>query len=876
MRFLRAVGALLVLLLLVLGVPLLLLQIGNPGYLLEVNWADALWRAANPRAVLALLSVVAWLAWGVLTLTVLAEVVAVLSRQRVTMPIPGTGWLRPGIGALVVAALAVPTVASADTSTRPLESTSEASTLSASSPAQAAPAAPPEGPHYVVQPGDELWSVAERELGSGDRWRDIVALNSGLTATSRLAVGTMLTMPAATAAQVQVADAGSPVDVVVESGDTLWGLAEEHLGDGNRWPELHEANKSTVADPDVIDVGWELTIPTAASEPAVPIDTPSETVEDAPEASPVSVEEDEAQADEATPPPTPSYVIPPQAGIPADPDADAGPGSEQDADADEQSDDSADAVAALLGTLGAGLAAAVAGGLIWRRRNQLLSRRVGERLVPLTPEHERNWGAVAHRAEEPRRAAAPESPTELVLGWGADDAAVTHNLEAAGLTVFTGAARSSALGAAITSLTHQSPSSIVLVGSSEWAEVADTAQVQTHRDTAAGLSTLQRITAERRLGIGDSTLDVLRANPDTSSEVEPLIFVFTEPLATPEVAVIADALDVGHTGVSVLGVAGSVQTPAATVIEVTGDTARLGAEVFEPQLLTEPAKHAVLGLLAVTATHPESAPWWNDAPNPIPARARHEDSNMTAALDAPAHPTLLLLGDVELLAAAGETPTRATTQCLEYCAWLLNNPGATPTKMAQHLAVAETTRRSNMSRLRTWLGADDTEARYLPDAYSGRITLDERVTSDWEVFQAMLSGGVRHADTEQLRRALTLVRGEPLGHLAFQWFWAETMRADMVAMVVDAAAELADRCLADKDFQGALWAVERGRLAAPLDDELAVRRIDALSHAGDVAALERDVMTLTRALRADSRDLAPELAQRVQRAISRARRPSRS
>ena len=103
----------------------------------------------------------------------------------------------------------------------------------------------------------------------------------------------------------------------------------------------------------------------------------------------------------------------------------------------------------------------------------------------------------------------------------------------------------------------------------------------------------------------------------------------------------------------------------------------------------------------------------------------------------PVHPTLLLLGEVELLATAGDEPNRATGQCMEYCAWLLANPGATAATMTDDLLVAETTRRSNMSRLRTWLGTADAGVAYLPDAYSGRIRLDPRVSSDWEQFQAL-------------------------------------------------------------------------------------------------------------------------------------------
>lgn len=248
---------------------------------------------------------------------------------------------------------------------------------------------------------------------------------------------------------------------------------------------------------------------------------------------------------------------------------------------------------------------------------------------------------------------------------------------------------------------------------------------------------------------------------------------------------------------------------------------------------------------------------------------------MTDPPDAyPEHPTLLLLGDVELSAPAGEQPSRAPMQCMEYCAWLLQHPGATATAMVHSLLVAETTRRSNMSRLRTWLGTSPDGEPYLPDAYSGRIRLDARVTSDWERFVAMLAGGVNTASDGSLRQALRLVRGEPLGSLAFQWHWAQTLRTDMVSMIVDAACVLADRAIDHGDQVTALWAVGRGRLAAPDDESLGAREIHALALAGRRPELERAVVVLTRSARAEGRDLDPEVARRIQHAIRLAGQPS--
>ncbi len=67
--------------------------------------------------------------------------------------------------------------------------------------------------------------------------------------------------------------------VVVRPGDSLWRLAERHLGDAMRWGEIYELNSGplpgggTLRDPNLIHPGWRLRIPTlersAAASPTV-------------------------------------------------------------------------------------------------------------------------------------------------------------------------------------------------------------------------------------------------------------------------------------------------------------------------------------------------------------------------------------------------------------------------------------------------------------------------------------------------------------------------------------------------------------------------------------------------------------------------------
>ena len=47
----------------------------------------------------------------------------------------------------------------------------------------------------------------------------------------------------------------------VQPGDTLSGIAEEQLGDANRWPEIFVLNRETIRDPNRISPGQVLTLP---------------------------------------------------------------------------------------------------------------------------------------------------------------------------------------------------------------------------------------------------------------------------------------------------------------------------------------------------------------------------------------------------------------------------------------------------------------------------------------------------------------------------------------------------------------------------------------------------------------------------------------
>jgi hypothetical protein len=196
--------------------------------------------------------------------------------------------------------------------------------------------------------------------------------------------------------------------------------------------------------------------------------------------------------------------------------------------------------------------------------------------------------------------------------------------------------------------------------------------------------------------------------------------------------------------------------------------------------------------------------------------------------------------------------------------------------MTNAMVVAEGTRRSNLSRLRSWLGEAPDGRPYLPDAYSGRIEVDADVTSDWHRAQLLVAGGVSRATTARLVAVLELVRGAPLADAApHQWRWAEELRSDMAALVRDVGVVLARRAAARQDHDLARWAASRALTAAPDDELLLCERIRTEHAAGHAVEVQRLVNRVTAQAARLGVDLLPEtvvLCQEVLEGGVRSRR----
>ncbi|MDR2895386.1 MAG: LysM peptidoglycan-binding domain-containing protein [Propionibacteriaceae bacterium] len=262
---------------------------------------------------------------------------------------------------------------------------------------------------------------------------------------------------------------------------------------------------------------------------------------------------------------------------------------------------------------------------------------------------------------------------------------------------------------------------------------------------------------------------------------------------------------------------------------------------------------------------------------PTPPEARPDPSPVTALgpVVAPdpvqSQPMVLLLGSVTIEGARGSAPERSQRACIECASYLLEHPGSSPTAMSAGLLIAETTRRSNISRLRKWLGNDDSDRPFLPEAYTGKISLSPQVSSDWQQMRRLLAAGLTKASTEDMRAALQLVRGRPLADAApGQWHWAEELRIDMACLIRDLGVTLTLRLIEDADIEGARWAAGRALKAVPQDERLICARVQTEYAAGNRFELERLTAWLIHNAETLGVDLLPETVDVLQAINQRA------
>jgi LysM domain len=971
----RGLGSLAVLLFGIAGVPLALASLGGNPLPHELTWSavrQALLAPVDGGVLAGLIAMIGWLAWLVFTLSVISELVALVSRQRIRIHLPGLAApqrFAAGLLISVITMISVPQAVQAD----PYPDPPVVTTLAPPEPAAVimepvevlmpqTPAAPQaeqvyDGWHrHLVQPGDDLWSLAERYYGDGREWRKIAAANPTVLTggPDRLQIGWRLKIP-------DLDDDTSLSDqrmITVRRGDTLSSIAERELGATSRWTDIFRANRSQLSDPDELTVGMRLSLP----KPKNTKDTAAAKAHDQHRGEKASRRRHQPSAS------------------PMEPSAPASPPSAASSEAppDEVPTSTAPAVdAPALSLLGVGglLAAGVISGLAWRRRLQLHIRPLGRRIVhPPPPAHAvevalgqrqrplnlrtldrairaiaahckdagvappplqlaliseseielrlrepcvnppvgfavrgRSWFLDQHDVEYLKSVpglseAARPWPALVTLGRDDQDRLVLGDLEAFGLLEVQGGSGFAAadLLAAIAVELSFSPWAdemiITLLGGGErLPQALGKHNVIRTDDCDALLERLEQRADMQREHRRYGVLSQHRIDPDLADPWAPEIVLVEQELTDAQRTRLGALINSEPTVTMAAVVTGSA-TGAAWSLRGNGSSAERQVVLepagisLSPQLLERSELTAVVDLIETTGSEVTTpAPWWSDVdvqPEPPPDNVTYLDNRLTTWGTASAaeralimeavmeedrrvhHPTLQLLGPIELVGATGPVPPRAAKQCLEYCAWLLEHPGRTAQAMVAALAVAEGTRRSNMSRLRSWLGTSPDGEAYLPDAYTGRISLHPAVSSDWQRLQILTSTGVNRASDESLKAALELVRGAPLADAApGQWHWAEELRTDMISCVRDIGVELADRALLVRDLDGARWAASRALVAAPGDELLLAARVRTEHAAGNAAETERLTLQLAAQARTLGVDLDPETVSLLQRVM---------
>lgn len=162
---------------------------------------------------------------------------------------------------------------------------------------------------------------------------------------------------------------------------------------------------------------------------------------------------------------------------------------------------------------------------------------------------------------------------------------------------------------------------------------------------------------------------------------------------------------------------------------------------------------------------------------------------------------------------------------------------------------------ATVERLRSWLGEDSQGVPYLREDSEGRLLLGPGVVMDWDVLRSLLAASRRcppQQEVELLTEALRLVRGPmaldaPEGH--YSWLARVRAARQFETLVVDAAHRMVE-LIGDTDPDGAAAAITTGLQVVDLDQGLWRDRLRLASRRG-VGELEREIRVLLESAGAD-------------------------
>jgi len=286
-----------------------------------------------------------------------------------------------------------------------------------------------------------------------------------------------------------------------------------------------------------------------------------------------------------------------------------------------------------------------------------------------------------------------------------------------------------------------------------------------------------------------------------------------------------------HAGAAGYVIAGAI-AGATWTWEVTGPgrlrAGPLGLDV-QAQLLPPDQCAAVVDLFRVAEQFEGVA---LGAPVPDAAPAGHLIPHSAATVD------ITLLGPTRVNAPGMIEPERLGL-ATELVVFLATHPGGVhPNVLAAAIwprGVTREVRDAALARAEDWLGTDGIGRPHLAADASGRLRLGSQVRVDWHVFCALMARAAAGGQEEEavLEQALGLVSGPFMDGREpgrYAWLAGDGLEYEAAARVADAAHRLSQLRLAQGDPGGAMDAARAG-LRLAFDDELPWRDLLIAAHA---------------------------------------------
>lgn len=119
---------------------------------------------------------------------------------------------------------------------------------------------------YVVKKGDSLWKIAVSEYNDGYKWTELAKAND-LKNPGAIEIGQKLILPKMEIKETVVISSQEKIDSIssgeykVVRGDSLWKISVRAYGDGYQWTKIWQANNSKIINPNGLEIGMILTIP---------------------------------------------------------------------------------------------------------------------------------------------------------------------------------------------------------------------------------------------------------------------------------------------------------------------------------------------------------------------------------------------------------------------------------------------------------------------------------------------------------------------------------------------------------------------------------------------------------------------------------------